>query len=180
MPENVYTRLRKHHAKKDVIELQTYFDTESTVLGFVHQVNDEFVSIIEVDEDGSYDGVIVFRWDTIFFIRSCNSELELITRLSLERGEVNSIKKLNITSFQNAIADINKTVGYVVLYLERLEKKYCYVAEVLEMGEFILLSEYTLLDEPMRSEILVRMSDVTRVGYGGKYEEDLLKQFQDK
>ena len=174
---NILEVLQECIETKHLIDVYRLVDLEETITGFVEQVSDELVCIVKIAEDGSFDGRVVFKIDTISRIRWDNTQLQLIANLMKKRSLPN-LNKINMSSFLTAMESLNNDCGYVSLYQENLDVEVCFIGQLLQMGKFLRLHEYGSLDEMNRSFLILQYADTTRVEAGGKYENNLVKTYK--
>ena len=172
---NVKKLLELYIQKNVIVDIQTYTDCENTITGFINQVSNDLVCILEVDDDGTHDGFIIIKLENIYYIRSDNNLLQTIAALAKEQNETLEIKKLNLTSLLTAINDMKKHYEYTSFFIENINTEECYVGKIISTGELVFLHEFTNLIKGQESQVMLRYKDITRIGYGGKYEENIVK-----
>ena len=79
---------------------------------------------------------------------------------------------MEITSAMSGFED---RFGHVSLHVERPGQQMCFIGQVIELDDdFIRMNQYGTLKRMDRSELLIRVDEITRVEAGGKYERKLI------
>jgi len=174
---NILDVLQNCVEARHLIDVYRSFDLEETITGFVEQISDELACLVKIDEDGSFDGRVVFKIETISRIRRDNTQLQLITSL-MKKKPMPTLSKIDMSSFLTVMENLNRDCGYVSLYQEGLDAEVCFIGQLQKTGEFLQLHEYGSLDEMNRSFLILRYDDTTRVEAGGKYENNLVQTYK--
>jgi len=73
--------LRQYQLDKTLVDIVRFSDVEYTITGYVQQVSKNLVSIIKIDDDGTFDGQIILESETIARLRHESRVLKCITSL---------------------------------------------------------------------------------------------------
>jgi hypothetical protein len=87
-------------------------------------------------------------------------------------------REIDISSLQNVIKSINENYGYVNIFIQDIDSSICFIGEICEMDEeTIVIDEFGTKSSLDRKNIMLSINDITKIGAGGIYEENLKKLF---
>ena len=168
---------------KTIKELQTkdifvdiYTDNfDESLYGFIKDYNDDFLLLEHYNEDGFYNGIIIFRRQDITRVKwdnnNINSTFKLITRQIAE--ELNDIK---IDSIEVILKTVDKTFKHVNLHIQEINSDWSIIGQIKDIDkDTIVIKEFGTMTSLDRGMIMISISDITRIDAGGLYENNLMK-----
>ncbi len=141
----------------------------------INAVSDFAVYATNFNDDGEYDGVMVFRTDDITRARWGDNELEA-QRVLVERvKDIPFAPELNLDDIPKIVESVQKHFGYVSIATEELNDEVIYIGEVVSVDDdFLVLNEYGSKDTLERSMLILRTPEVTRIDADDKYLRTIL------
>ena len=165
---------------RELIDFRTYFEPEHTFTGFVEKISSPLVCFSKIDNDGDFTGFFLTKIQDIYFLRKASRELRDISKLSQENEATPELQKISLSSFTDAIRDINMTYGYVVVFVEEVDPEVCYIGEVIDIGRFLTLHAFGSGKNAYRSTVIFKTEDISRIEFDGEYEKKLKKDSDNK
>lgn len=166
---------------KDLQEKNTFVDIftdyyELSLLGFIKKFNQNFLLLEHYNEDGFYNGIVVFKRQDITRIRWDNNEINSTFKIINKVESVEEISDVDISSIESVINSVNKTFGYVSIHLQGINEDWIIIGQVQEIDkESIVIKEYGTKISLDRSMLMFSVADITRVDADGLYEKNLMK-----
>lgn len=147
-----------------------------TLRGRVAAVSDEIVQIERYSDGGEFDGVSVIRLADVTRVRKGGSELSLAGRIADQGIRKPSHKTLEAKSLWEAVEEIQRAAGYVVLYAEALDDDMLFIGRIAEQDDnFVQLAAFGTLTSQDTYDIIIDKDDVTRVDFDARYEAAIVK-----
>lgn len=149
------------------------FETE--VVGLVHDLSAEFVSLSILDDRVRMGGVDVMRRANISEVEMPAPHVDFYESALRLRGEtLPEADALDLGSMQGVIESVAKISPLIVIHRETIEPDVCEIGKLVaaDAKGFQLLEidpDADWYDDPTS----LSYADVTRVGYGGDYEAAL-------
>jgi hypothetical protein len=149
---------------------------DESFFGFVLVFNDHFLLLEHYNNDGFYNGVIVFRRQDITRIRWDNNEIKSASKIITRREQIKELLDISIDSIDSIIKSIDKTFGYVSIRIQDINSDWTIIGQVQEMDtDTIVIKEFGTMSTLDRSMLMLSIGDITRVDAGGIYESNLMK-----
>jgi hypothetical protein len=141
----------------------------------INAISDFAVYATNFNDDGEYDGIMVFRTDDITRARWGDNELEA-QRVLVERvKDIPVAPKLDLDNISQIVESVQKHYGYVSIATEEINDEVIYIGEVVSVDEdFLVLNEYGSKDTLERSMLILRTPEVTRIDADDKYLRTIL------
>lgn len=141
----------------------------------INAVSDFAVYATNYNDDGEYDGIMIFRKDDITRVRWGDNELEA-QRILVERFKDNPVApKLDLSNITKVIESVQNNFGYVSISNEEINDEVIYIGEVISVDEyFLVLNEFGFKDALDRSTLILRTPEITRVDADDKYLRTIL------
>jgi hypothetical protein len=141
----------------------------------INSVSTFAVYATNFNDDGEYDGIMVFRTDDITRVRWGDNELEA-QRFLVERvKDIPVMPELDLTDIPKIVESVQKHFGYVSIATEEINDTVVYIGEVVSVDEdFLALNEYGFKDTLERSMLILRTPEVTRIDADDKYQKTIL------
>lgn len=163
--------LKEIQLSKELSDIYRDHLAADTLRGRVLDVSDELIQVEKYSDEGEYEGISFIRPSDVTRIRSKGRELELVGRMASKALRKRSAPQIKAQNLWDAIDEIQRAQGYVVLHIEAIDPDICVIGEVVEHDdEFVRMNEYGTLKTQDRREIVVEKSAVMRVDYDGRYE----------
>lgn len=149
---------------------------EESFYGFIRQFNKDFLLLEHYNDDGLYNGIIVFKRSDITRIKWDNNEINSTRKLLNKHSDEKKIASIKIDSIQSILKTINKTYKHVTINIQNIDDGMCIIGEIKEMDKStIVVHEFGTKKSLDRGTIMFSFSDITRVDAGGIYENTILK-----
>lgn len=141
----------------------------------INSVSSFAVYATNFNDDGEYNGIMVFRTDDVTRVRWGDNELEAQRRLIERVKEMPIAPELNLGNISEIVESVQKHFGYVSIATEELNDEVIYIGEVVSIDEdFLVLNEYGFKDALDRSMLILRTPEVTRIDADDKYLKTIL------
>ncbi len=115
----------------------------SALLCRINAISSFAVYATNFNDDGEYDGVMVFRKDDITRLRWDDNELEAQRRLVERVKDIPVAPKLNLDDIPKIVESVQKHFGYVSIATEEINDEVIYIGEVVSVDDdFLVLNEY--------------------------------------
>jgi hypothetical protein len=164
--------------KTDRTLVDVYRDSIGDPLfGWVAKYSDQFLHLTKYNDFGEYDGgSIIFvedisriRWDGIE-----RKSIEKLVELKSEPGAM--IPDLDLHDIKSVLTAVQEDLGYVSLYAEHKGPDSYFIGQIQDIyNDFVYLKEFGSKNSLDRSSLLLKLDDISRVDFDGKYEKDLLR-----
>jgi len=164
--------------RREIVEFKTYFDPDVTESGFVEEVSSSLVCFSIFEDDGEFLDFSIIGIEELYFIRKGSSELTKILKNIEKNKNIPPLKKLSLSNFKNSLISVNQNYGYVVVHVEEVDPEVCYIGEVLKVGELLTLQAFGSKANPGRSIEIIKVEDVSRISFEGKYEKGLARDYK--
>ena len=163
--------------KTEEIYVDIYTDHyDESSFGFVRIFNDNFLLLEHYNEDGFYNGIIIFRRQDITRIRWDNNEVKSHLKTITRQEKIKELADINLDSIESILKSVDKTFGYVSLQIQDINSGLTIIGQIEEMDtETIIIKEFGTMSTIDRSMLMFSIADITRVGAGGLYEKNLMK-----
>jgi hypothetical protein len=171
-------------ANKTLESLQTkeiYVDIftdhyDESFFGFVRVFNDDFLLLENYNEDGFYNGILIFKRQDITRIRWDNNEIRSASKTMTRQQHINELTSISIDSIESIIKSVDNTFGYVSLQIQDINSDWTIIGQVQEMDtDTIIIKEFGTMSTLDRGMLMLSIGDITRVDAGGIYESNLMK-----
>jgi len=144
--------------------------------GFIRNFNENFLLLEHYNDDGIYNGIIIFRREDITRIKwennNTKSALKTITRQILTEN----VEDINIESIDTIIKSVDKEFKHITIQIQEINTDWCIIGQVVEMdNETVLIKEYGTMSSLDRGMLMIAIANITRIDAGGIYERNLLK-----
>ena len=149
---------------------------EESFYGFIRQFNKDFLLLEHYNNDGLYNGIIVFRRSDITRIKWDNNEINSARNLLNAHPDEKKIAAIKIDSIQSVLETIDKTYKHITVNIQNIDNGMCIIGEIKEMDKStIVVHEFGPKKSLDRGTCMFSISDITRVDAGGIYENGILK-----
>ena len=147
------------------------------LVGLISHYSQHVVLMTRVDEQYQYDGVAAVRPGDITRLKTGGRELAAGAFL-VEQEELPAlptIPDVALLEISAATTIFQKLFGHVCLYTERVSRSVCFIGEAGDLDDdFVELKQFGTMKGLDRSEVLLRVDELTRVEAGGRYPRQLL------
>ncbi len=149
---------------------------DESFFGFVRVFNDNFLLLEHYNEDGFYNGIVIFKRQDITRIRWDNNEIESASRIITRHEQIKELPSVCIDTIDSIIKSVDKAFGYVSLQIQDINSNWKIIGQVQEMDtETIVIKEFGTMSTLDRGMLMLSIDDITRVDAGGLYENNLMK-----
>jgi len=141
--------------------------------GFIRNFNENFLLLEHYNDDGIYNGIIIFRREDITRIKweNNNTKSALKTIILTE-----NVEDINIESIDTIIKSVDKEFKHITIQIQEINTDWCIIGQVVEMdNETVLIKEYGTMSSLDRGMLMIAIANITRIDAGGIYERNLLK-----
>jgi hypothetical protein len=167
--------LQNLEAKNIFVDIYTDMFEES-FYGFVKQFNKDFLLLEHYNDDGLYNGIVVFKRSDITRIKWDNNEINSTRKLINLHSDKKMIDSIKIDSIENILKTINKTYKHVTINIQNIDDGMCIIGEIKEMDKStVIIHEFGTKKSLDRGTIMFSIHDITRIDAGGIYENSILK-----
>jgi hypothetical protein len=172
---NADKTLKTLQTKDIFVDIFTDHYNES-FFGFIKEFNDNFLLLEHYNEDGFYNGIMIFKRQDITRIRWDNNEIKSAFNIITRQKEIKELADIKIDTIENIIKTMDKTYGYVSLQIQDINPDWTIIGQVQEMDtETVIIKEFGTTSTLDRGMLLTSITDITRVDGGGIYEKNLMK-----
>ncbi len=149
---------------------------DESFFGFVRVFNDHSLLLEHYNDDGFYNGIIVFKRQDITRIRWDNNEIKSASKIINRREQIKELSDIRIDSIESIIKSVDKVFGYVSLQIQDINTDWTIIGQVQEMDtDTIIIKEFGTTSTLDRGMLMLSIDDITRVDAGGLYENNLTK-----
>lgn len=161
-------------ANHTIVEVYRDRLAEEPLVGNIVQYSTYVFVMSKLDQLYHQDGISIARLSDITRMRLGGRELETGQMLA-GSGELRFVlPDVALLEISSAITFVQQEFGHVSLYVERLSSRVCFIGEVTDLDDdFVVLRQFGTLKSMDRSDLLIRLEEVTRVDAGGQYERQL-------
>ena len=161
---------------KDIfVDIFTDHFNES-LYGFVRKFNETFLLLEHYNEEGAYNGIVIFRRQDITRMRWGNNEITSAFNLITRKEHIEELKNINIDSIESIIKSVDKAFECVSLQIQDINSDWTIIGQIHEMdSETIVIKEFGTMSTLDRAMLMLSIGDITRIDAGGIYENNLLK-----
>ena len=149
---------------------------DESFFGFVRVFNDSFLLLEHYNEDGFYNGIIIFKRQDITRIRWDNNEIRSASRIITRNEQIKELSSISIDSIDSIIKSVDKAFGYISLKIQDINSDWIIIGQIQEIDtETIVIKEFGTPSSLDRGMLMLSIDDITRVDAGGLYENNLMK-----
>jgi hypothetical protein len=154
---------------------------EASYYGFIRQFNDEFLLLEHYNDEGLFNGIIVFRREDITRIKWANNDLNSTQEIISKHDQDENIESIKIDSLETILISVSKVFKHVNINIQNIDNGMCIIGELEEMdSESIVIREFGTRSTLDRGNIMFSIEEITRIDAGGLYEKGLLKIHKNK
>lgn len=161
---------------KDIL-VDLYTDSyDESFYGFIKKQNDEFLLLEHYNNDGFYNGILIFKRKDITRLKWDNNYTNSAFKLIERKKDISKLDKINIDSIENILKSINDIFGYISIQVQDINKDWAIIGQIQEMdSDFIVIKEFGTMSTLDRGMLMIAVSDITRIDADGIYEINLMK-----
>ncbi|MEK7724513.1 MAG: hypothetical protein AAB336_09215 [Acidobacteriota bacterium] len=127
------------------------------------------------NDDGEYDGIMIFRKDDITRIRWGDDELKSQQLLVERVEEVITVPEIDLASIPKIVESVQKHYGYISIATEEINDEVIFIGEVVSVDDdFLVLKEFGSKETLDRSMLILRTPEITRIDADDKYLRTIL------
>jgi len=157
----------------DLVRFSKRYNT-STTSGYVLAVGPEFFLLQLVDDTIRFNGFECFRINGIAKLKVDPYSSFVETALKKRKQKRSKTPRINLQSLSKILESSAKDFPLVTIHTERIDPDVCYIGRVMGIDKTnLLLLEIrpgaVWATQPTR----YKLRDITRVGFGGGYEDAL-------
>jgi hypothetical protein len=170
--------LERYVSAGTLLEIYRERFSAEPLVGRISQVSAHVFAMERLSDLYESEGICAGRVCDITRIRSATRELGVASQLAPSRPAP-LLPEVALLEISSAITMLHKQFGHVSLYCETLDPHICFIGEYEELDDdFVKVRGFGTYQTMDRPELLVRLADVTRVEAGGRYERQLVAQFE--
>jgi hypothetical protein len=161
--------------KEIFVDIFTDHFNES-LYGFVKVFNNNFLLLEHYNEDGFYNGIVIFRREDITRIRWDNNDINSTFKFVNRHKETNKYNEIALDSIVNIIKSVDKAFKHVNIRIQNIETDWSIIGQIQAIDdETIIIKEFGTMKSLDRGTLMFSISDITRIEADGIYENNLLK-----
>ncbi|GEM_PF-3638732 len=164
--------LKKLKAKEELVTIIRTCDGEG-LTGCLTQVNENYVAMHLYNDDGKYDGFTIFETYQIEEVLWGNREHKAIDYL-INKGEPIITPRLKTRAFQNAILEVSKKYGCLMLYKSYTDDMFDIVDILGHDDDWLKVQTYGTKQSLSRMTKLIERYDICRVTVNSAYQKDIV------
>ena len=162
--------------KELVVEIDRDDLSDDLLRGFVIVANKELVMIQNLSDGVTLDGYTVVRTEDINRFREADADLEefYLTALQIRGQKPSPVEGLSVESIAALLETVAGPFPLATIYNERRDSEECIIGQVVAVrdGEMALLGIDPAAEWDEDPDVY-KLKDITRVEFGGSYEEAL-------
>jgi hypothetical protein len=170
MFSDLLTRLRNGRTLVDVRRDEMNVDD---VRGLILDVSDTLLLIGVVSDDIQYDGYTVVDRDDVSFLRWGTSVLLGWEGVLGGLDDDLAVRDIALTDWRSAIGSIRPRMPLVAFHREKIDSRTCYLSDDFELAEVEIIGRQVTIDGEHDGSFAIRLGDLTRIDFGGRYEGGL-------
>ncbi|MEO5645579.1 MAG: hypothetical protein ABIQ40_02935 [Bacteroidia bacterium] len=172
--------LKKLHKENIFVDIFTDLFT-SSYYGYIRKFNDDLLLLEHYNDDGLYNGIVVFRTADITRIKWDNNDINSTCKTINKHNQGKKILAIKIDSLEIALKSIDGLYNHITVSIQHLDNGMVIIGTIKEMDkETILIHEYGTRSSLDRGMLMLSINDITRIDAGGTYENGLMKVHQKK
>jgi hypothetical protein len=174
MIRGIRKKLKDAIAARILVRLRRPVDPGYGV-GYVLDVGPTFFLMAVVNGDVRYDGFSALRADDVGDLRVPDPQMKFVETAFRLRGETKPKKpSVRVTSLQHLLLSASRAFPLVVIHRELADPDACQIGEVVRVTRQKLILKEITPDAEWEDKLgEYRTSEITRVDFGGFYEEAL-------
>ncbi|MEO7992494.1 MAG: hypothetical protein ABI663_23285 [Chryseolinea sp.] len=167
--------LKKLQTENIFVDIFTDMFDES-FYGFIRQFNANFLLLEHYNDDGLYNGIVVFRLEDITRIKWDNNDINSTQKIINKHNQEKNIQSIKINSIESILKSVNKIYKHVTLNIQNVDSGMCIIGQIQEIDKStIVVREFGTRRSLDRGTIMFSIADITRVDAGGIYENGILR-----
>ncbi|HEY5593238.1 MAG TPA: hypothetical protein VIK55_19755 [Paludibacter sp.] len=169
------TTLSKLQSEDILVDVFTDHYDES-LYGFIRNFNDKYLLLENYDDNGFYDGIIVFKREDITRIKWDNNGIQSHAQLITRHKQIEDFANIKIDNLENIIKSISNSYNCLTIMIQDIESDWTIVGQLIDMDDdTIIVNEFGTMSTLDRGMLMISSADITRIGAGSIYEKNLLK-----
>jgi len=167
--------IRKAYEEKNLVRIDRTELEAGSLAGYIVAYSETLVMVSLVDHDVRYNGFEIVRIEDITNFESPALQQSFVEEAIHARDlKPPKAPDVDLTSFGTALACLRDQVPLVAVYFELDEPEVCYIGRIESLSHEFLHLYYIDPDAKFDEEPTeYRLSEITRVNFGGGYEEAL-------
>jgi hypothetical protein len=158
-----------------LVDIYTDHFNES-FFGFILNYNNDFLLLEHYNEDGLYNGIIVFRREDITRIRWDNNEINSVLSLIKRVENFEIFSRIKIDSLKNVLKSINEVYFHLSLRIQNINTDWSIIGQLEEMdSETIIIKEFGTMSTLDRAYLMFSTNEITRIDADGIYENNIIR-----
>jgi len=158
----------------EIVDIYRDHLSAENLVGIITDFNDNFIYMSLIDDSGKANGISVFYRNDVTRIRWGGNERNSYKSLMQAATSKLATPPLDISSIDLVIRSVSDIYGYVNILTERMESSITFIGEVEDMDiESIILKTYGTFSSRDRSQLLIKIDEITRVDADAQYERSV-------
>ncbi len=148
----------------------------SDIRGYIEQVTQSHLLVLNVDYDVCFSGFIVLRVEDVTFLRWGNNKLQAWDKvLSAREKPQTNLQDSDLATWADVCKAVAEESAVISIYQEAVDDDSCFVGRNVQIeGELVRVEDIT--NEGVLDGIFAfPLKDITRVDFAGNYEQALLE-----
>lgn len=164
--------LRALKKEQEIIDLYRDHLSSESLPGVITDFSDDFVYVSLFNDSGLANGVAVCFREDVTRIRWGGNERQSIAELVAAAGSTPTAPLLVLDSIQSILNSVFTAFGYVNVLAERMNESISFIGEIEDLDqEHLVLRTYGTYSSRDRSNILLNISEITRIDADAAYEK---------
>jgi hypothetical protein len=161
--------------KEVLVDVYTDYFNDS-LYGFIKVFSDSFLLLEHYNEDGFYNGIVVFKREDITRLRWDNNEINSVQKLIKRHNQDISYESIDLNSIKSIIISIDRIFKHISLKTQNIDTDWLLIGKLLEIDDdTILLKEFGTMSSLDRATLMLSVDEITRIDADGIYENNILK-----
>ncbi len=162
-----------------LVDLRRETVDRRAVRGFVTAVAADLFVFSTVDDQCEFNGTSALRTEDVTFVRRNDEVLQAWTRVLQESPSSPApVKHLDLSSWESLVRSAAGEEPVVTFHRERVDESICHIGTNIKIdGEWVIADEVSV-EGTVDGQFALKMSDLTKVDFGGGYERALWRMIQ--
>ncbi|MBX7223709.1 MAG: hypothetical protein K1Y36_27590 [Blastocatellia bacterium] len=169
------TYLEKALASGFFVDVYRDYHDDGAIFCLIKAVTEDCVLTQRFDEQGEYDGLMIFPTESITRFRWGGNDRQAQQRLAEKNARIPELPAIDLTSTAASLRSLNTIFGYVTVNAAQMARHELYIGEVVAVDdEYVVLNEYGTRHTLDRSMLVLKLEEITSLQADSKYERELL------
>ena len=175
----MWDTLSQVESEGSLIDLKREAIDGNSSRGFVAAVSADFIVLSLVDDECNFNGTSVLRMEDVSFFRRNNEVLAAWAGVLQESpSSPASVKHVDLSSWESVVRSVAGHEPVVTFHRELVDDSVCHIGTSVRIEGESLVADEVSIEGTIDGQFTLRLSDLTRVDFGGGYEKALWRMIQ--